>query len=138
MNPGSPEPVRADKWLWAARFFKTRSLAAGACQGGKVSVNDQAAKAARGLRTGDLLEVTLPSGKRRVRVVALSARRGSGAAARALYEDLTPPAPPQTRVASPASRPAGAGRPTKRDRRRIDRLRVGDGGSDGYSLSTRS
>ena len=66
------EAVRADKWLWAARFFKTRGLAAEACTGGKVEVNDQSAKPARPLRAGDLLRVTLPTGKRVVKIVALS------------------------------------------------------------------
>ena len=117
------ESVRADKWLWAARLFKTRSLAAAACAGGKVEVNDQAAKAARLLRAGDLVRVTLPGGKRILKIAALSARRGPARAARALYADLTPPAPARIRVAPPAYRPAGAGRPTKRERRRLDRLR---------------
>ncbi len=120
---GTLESVRADKWLWAARLFKTRSLAAAACAGGKVEVNDQAAKAARLLRAGDLVRVTLPGGKRILKIAALSARRGPARAARALYADLTPPAPPRIRVAPPAYRPAGAGRPTKRERRRLDRLR---------------
>jgi ribosome-associated heat shock protein Hsp15 len=128
MNAAGPELVRADKWLWAARFFKTRGLAAVACQGGKVSVNDQTAKPARALRAGDRLQITLRSGKRLVRVVALADRRGPSAAARALYEDLTPPPPPRARGAPPAYRPIGAGRPTKRDRRRIDLLLTVDGG----------
>jgi ribosome-associated heat shock protein Hsp15 len=118
------EAVRADRWLWAARVYKTRALAAAACAGGKVEVNDHTAKAARPLRPGDLVRVTVPGGKRVVRIVALSERRGPAGEARALYEDLTPPAPPRTRVAPPAYRQPGAGRPTKRERRLIDRLRV--------------
>lgn len=116
--------MRIDKWLWAARFFKTRSLAAQACSGGKVDVNDAAAKPARPVRPGDRLEVTFPQGRRRIaRVLALDPRRGSGTDARALWEDLTPPQPTLRRLAPPAQRPPGAGRPTKRERRRIDRLR---------------
>jgi len=119
------EAVRADKWLWAARFFKTRGLAAAACTGGKVEVNDQPAKPARPLRPGDLLRVTLPAGKRVVKIVALAERRGPAPSARALYDDLTPPAPPRVRMAQPAHRAPGAGRPTKRERRLLDRLRFG-------------
>lgn len=116
--------LRIDKWLWAARFFKSRSLAADACAGGKVDVNDEAAKPARALRAGDMVKVTLPQGRRRiVKVVALDDRRGPATVARALYEDLTPPEPPRARMAPPPFRPPGAGRPTKRERRRIDRLR---------------
>jgi len=115
--------VRIDKWLWAARFFKSRTLAASACNGGKVDLNDQAAKPSRVVRAGDLLNITLPRARRIVRVAALSARRGSGADASALYEDLTPPPPPkEVRSGPPAYRPAGAGRPTKRDRRLVRRL----------------
>jgi len=119
-----PSSLRVDKWLWAARFFKTRSLAAAACAGGKVDVNDDAAKPARLVRPGDLIKVTLPQGRRRVaRVLVLDDRRGSGEAARHLYEDLTPPEPPRIRQAPPPRRPPGAGRPTKRERRDTDRLR---------------
>jgi ribosome-associated heat shock protein Hsp15 len=118
-----PPSLRVDKWLWAARFFKTRSLAAHACSGGKVDVNQEAAKPAKAVRAGDLVEVTLPGGRRVARVVALSDRRGPPAMARGLYEDLTPPAPPRLRQARPPYRPAGAGRPTKRERRDLDRLR---------------
>lgn len=116
--------MRIDKWLWAARFFKTRSLAAQACVGGKVDVNDEAAKPAKPVRPGDRLEVTFPQGRRRIaRVLGLQDRRGSGTVARTLWEDLTPPEPPRLRLAPPARRPAGAGRPTKRERREIKRLR---------------
>lgn len=115
--------LRLDKWLWAARFFKSRTLAATACAGGKVDVNEQRAKPSRPLRAGDLLHVTLPRGKRIVRVVTLSDRRGPGAQAALLYEDLTPPPPTrEARIPPPVYRPRGAGRPTKRDRRLLDRM----------------
>lgn len=118
--------VRIDKWLWAARFFKSRTLAAAACTGGKVHVNGDAAKPSKTVRSGDMLRVTLPRIRRVVRVTGLAERRGGASAALALYEDLTPPAPPrETRPAPPAYRPPGAGRPTKRERRRIDRLAGG-------------
>jgi ribosome-associated heat shock protein Hsp15 len=119
------EQMRVDKWLWAARFFKTRSLAAQACAGGKVDINDEAAKPARAVRPGDLVKVTVRGGRRVARVRGLSERRGPATAARTLYEDLTPPAPPRVRQAAPAWRLPGSGRPTKRERRQIDRLRSG-------------
>jgi ribosome-associated heat shock protein Hsp15 len=121
-----PGSVRLDKWLWAARVFKTRSLATDACNGGKVDVNDDAAKPAKPVRPGDVLNVTLRAGRRRVlKVQALGERRGSPAAARALFDDLTPPEPPRIRAAPPPYRSPGAGRPTKRERRELDRLRGG-------------
>jgi len=117
------EEVRIDKWLWAARFFKSRTLAAAACTGGKVGLNDQSAKPSKVVRAGDLLKITLPRAKRVVRVVALSDRRGPGADAALLYEDLTPAPPPRgTRIPPPVYRPPGAGRPTKRERRLMDHL----------------
>ncbi len=120
---GTLDSLRVDKWLWAARFFRTRSLAAGACAGGKVDVNDEAAKPAKLVRAGDRLHVTLGPERRVVRVLALAERRGPAPVARALYEDLTPPAPPRRRAAPPPYRPPGTGRPTKRERRDIERLR---------------
>jgi ribosome-associated heat shock protein Hsp15 len=121
---GPVDSVRVDRWLWAARVFKTRSLAAHACAGGKVDVNAQASKPARPLRPGDLVQVTLTAGRRRLlKVVALHDRRGPPAVARTLFEDLTPPEARQPRWAPPPRRPPGAGRPTKRERRDIDRLR---------------
>ena len=117
------EEVRIDKWLWAARFFKSRTLAAAACTGGKVGLNDQSAKPSKVVRAGDLLKITLPRAKRVVRVVALSDRRGPGADAALLYEDLTPAPPPRgARIPPPLYRPPGAGRPTKRERRLMDHL----------------
>jgi ribosome-associated heat shock protein Hsp15 len=122
MDPA--ESVRLDKWLWAARVFKTRSLAADACDGGKVDVNAQAAKPAKALRPGDVVRVTLPHGRyRALKVALLGERRGPASAARALFEDLTPPEPPRARLAPPPRRLPGAGRPTKRERRELDRLR---------------
>jgi len=115
--------MRVDKWLWAARFFKSRTLAAAACEGGKVDVNDQGVKPSRMVRPGDRLTIGLSRIKRIVRVVALSEQRGPGAEAAKLYDDLTPPPPPrELRPAQAAYRPPGAGRPTKRERRQIDRL----------------
>jgi ribosome-associated heat shock protein Hsp15 len=120
------EPVasmRIDKWLWAARAFKTRGLAARACDGGKVDVNGDAVKPAKVVRPGDRIEITTPVGRRILKVAALSEQRGPAPGAQALYEDLTPPAPPRLRQPKPSYRPPGAGRPTKRERREIDRLR---------------
>ena len=121
---GSTDSIRVDKWLWAARVFKTRSLASAACDGGKVDINDEAAKPARRVRAGDLIKVTLLRGRRRIlKVAAVGDRRGSAEAARVLYEDLTPPEPPRLRQAPPPWRSPGTGRPTKRERRAVERLR---------------
>ena len=117
------DSIRIDKWLWAARVFKTRSLAAVACTGGKVDVNEQAVKPAKLVRPGDLLHITVGPIRRVLRIAALSDRRGPATDARTLYEDLTPPAPPRIRQMPVGRRPMGAGRPTKRERRAIDHLR---------------
>ena len=119
-------PVRLDRWLWAARFYKTRSQAGDACRGGKVDVNGQAAKPHRLVRPGDLIEISYYENRRKARVIALSERRGPASEAQQLYEDLTPPRPPKERAFARAlapKRPAGAGRPTKKERRDIKRLR---------------
>jgi ribosome-associated heat shock protein Hsp15 len=114
-----------DKWLWHARFFKSRTLAAKLCDGGHVRVNRQAVtKASAMVRPGDLL--TFPQGNtiRVVKVLALSERRGPAPEAQALYEDQTPP--PGSRDEAVPARPRGAGRPTKRDRRALEKLLDGD------------
>jgi ribosome-associated heat shock protein Hsp15 len=115
--------LRLDRWLHAARFLKSRTLAAAACEGGKVDVNGQAAKPARTIHPGDLIEITLPAGRRTAKVLAVAARRGPASEASKLYQDLTPPAPPKAeRTLPPVFRARGAGRPTKRERRLLDRL----------------
>jgi ribosome-associated heat shock protein Hsp15 len=120
------EPVRVDKWLWAARLLKTRALAAEAVKGGRVHVNGQAVKPSRDVRPGDLLEVTL--GARRIAVVVrgTTERRGPAKEAALLYEE-TPESrerrereAAQRRLALPDGPVRGA-RPTKRDRRRYER-----------------
>jgi len=118
------EAIRLDRWLWAARFYKTRSLAHAACEGGKVDVNGQAAKPSRPVRIQDRLRITLGEWRRELIVRALGERRGPPAEARVLYEDLSPPPPPRSRRQPPAIlRAPGLGRPTKRDRRLLDRVR---------------
>jgi ribosome-associated heat shock protein Hsp15 len=122
------ERVRVDRWLWAARFFKTRSAAAAAVVGGRVHVNGARVKAAKDVAVGDVLEVTLGAQKRTVRVNGLSDRRGPAAVAAALYEE-TPEsvhAREQAALERRLARPLGADlgeRPTKRDRRRLETLR---------------
>ena len=118
---------RLDKWLWFARFAKSRTLASRLCAERRVRVNREVvAKPSATVRSGDVL--TFPQGEhvRVVRVIAPGLRRGPAEEARTLYEDLAPPEP-RLREPQLAERDAGAGRPTKRDRRAIDRLTAGEG-----------
>lgn len=117
------EPLRIDRWLWAARFFRSRTLATEACDGGKVTVNSQRATPHKLVRPGDLIELTATHGSRHIRVLGTSERRGPAPVARHLYDDLTPPAPPREQTEPAALREPGAGRPTKRQRRQLDRWR---------------
>ncbi len=125
---------RLDKWLWYARFFKSRSLATKFCASGRLRVNEQAVKKAHhGLRVGDVLTVPKARHIRVVRVVDLGARRGPATEAQALYDDLQPPSlsgpgkkdPGENfpRPVAAAKREPGAGRPTKRERRETDKLK---------------
>jgi len=116
--------VRLDRWLWASRFFKSRSLAADACDGGKVDVNGHTAKPHKLVRVNDMVTFTHPSGPKELKILALAERRGPASEARLLYEDLSPP-PREERpgFTPPPFRAPGLGRPTKRERREIERLR---------------
>jgi len=126
-EPSTPElAVRLDRWLWAARFYKSRALAAEACDGGKVEVNGHVAKPHKLVRVNDSLSLTHPSGPKELKVLALSDRRGPAPEARLLYEDHSPPPPPREArpfFAPPPLRSPGLGRPTKRERRETERLR---------------
>jgi ribosome-associated heat shock protein Hsp15 len=120
--------VRMDKWLWAARFFKTRSLSAKACELGRVESNGQPAKPAREVHVGDMLQVKNESGAFQVEVLALSEMRGPAPVARTLYRETE--ASIELRLKLAAERKAmpnfeamREGKPSKRDRRQISRLR---------------
>jgi ribosome-associated heat shock protein Hsp15 len=120
--------VRIDKWLWAARFFKTRSLAARACELGRVQSNGQPAKPAREVRIGDMVRVTNDGGEFNVEVLQLSDVRGPASVAQTLYRETE--ASRELRIKVAAERKATkqfeelpAGRPSKRDRRRIIQFR---------------
>ena len=120
--------VRLDKWLWAARFFKTRVLAAHAIAAGRVEVNGAPAKAAKALSVGDRLRVRKPPYAFIIRVLVLSEQRGPAKQAATLYEEDAEGKGARERLAHQlriAPPPAfdGKGRPTKRDRRELDRLR---------------
>ena len=120
--------VRIDKWLWAARFFKTRSLAARACELGRIQSNDQPAKPAREVRIGDKLRVTNDGGEFQLEVLGLSDVRGPASVAQTLYRETE--ASREMRMKVAAERKAmkqfeelPEGRPSKRDRRRIIQFR---------------
>lgn len=117
------ESVRIDAWVWGVRLAKTRSQATAACRAGHVRVNDATAKAAQPVRLGDVVRVRLHGFERVYRVTGLPVRRGSAEEAAKHFEDLTPPAPPRVERPAAVVRDPGAGRPTKRDRRELDRLR---------------
>ena len=125
----SEESLRLDKWLWYARFFKTRSLASQLCNAGKLRIAGEViSKAHHKVKPGDVL--TFPQARhiRVVKILSLATRRGPAAEAQALYEDLKPPEKasrlPKGTPPPVKRRDAGGGRPTKRERRAIDRLRA--------------
>jgi len=120
--------VRIDKWLWAARFFKTRSLASRACELGRIESNGQPAKASREVRIGDQLRVKNDSGEFQIEVLLLGELRGPAAVAQTLYRETE--ASRELRLKLAEERKAMAqfetfreGKPSKRDRRAIARLR---------------
>lgn len=122
-EPG--EKLRLDKWLWFARFFKTRSLSATRVAAGDVRVNDErVTKRATTIQAGDVLTFSIGDNLRVIEVTAIGTRRGPAPEAQALYNDMSPePAPRETRVPE-NPRFEGKGRPTKRDRRQADLSRA--------------
>ncbi|WP_436839734.1 RNA-binding S4 domain-containing protein [Roseibium aggregatum] len=128
-NNAAAGSLRIDKWLWYARVTKSRSLAQKLATSGHVRVNkDKIDSASKTVRTGDVLTIGLDRRILVLKILALGTRRGPYEEARKLYEDLSPPPPPKDAPPppAPAQREAGAGRPTKRERRKIDAFRSGD------------
>lgn len=117
------ESVRADVWTWAVRMYPTRSAATAACRAGHVRVNGDRAKPAQPVRVGDEVRARRGSVERILTVRGLVTKRTSAPLAAENYIDLTPPPPPKVERPSVGTRDPGAGRPTKRDRRELDRLR---------------
>jgi ribosome-associated heat shock protein Hsp15 len=118
--------VRIDKWLWAARFFKTRALASRACELGRIESNGQSAKPAREVRSGDVLRVKNDGGEFQVEVLELSEMRGPAAVAQTLYRETDASREARLRLAEERKampRIETEGRPSKRDRREVNRLR---------------
>ena len=120
--------VRIDKWLWAARFFKTRSLAARACELGRIDSNGQPAKPAREVHPGDMLRVKNDSGDFQIEVLLLSEMRGPAPLAQTLYRETEASRAARQRLAEekkamPHFESTREGRPSKRDRRQLGRLR---------------
>jgi ribosome-associated heat shock protein Hsp15 len=120
--------MRIDKWLWAARFFKTRALAARACELGRIHSNGQQAKPSREVRVGDMLKIKNNSGDFDVEVLVLSATRGPAAVAQTLYRETDASRElrfklAEERKAMPDFDLFREGKPSKRDRRELDRLR---------------
>jgi len=120
--------MRLDKWLWAARFFKTRSLAVRACELGRIAANGQPAKPARDVRAGEMLHIRNEGGDFQVEVLGLSEVRGPATVAQTLYRETEASREARAKVAAEQKAMAASdafpvGRPSKRDRREINRFR---------------
>ncbi|MGV8968962.1 MAG: RNA-binding S4 domain-containing protein [Microbacteriaceae bacterium] len=127
----SPTTVRVDSWIWAVRLIKTRSLATAACRAGHVRINGDKVKAAQSVRVGDEVRIREGGFDRSVVVERLLVKRVGAPVAAESYTDTTPPPPPREEVPFVPMRDRGAGRPTKRERRDLEKLR----GRDDYSDS---
>ncbi|MDR0982401.1 MAG: RNA-binding S4 domain-containing protein [Culturomica sp.] len=124
------DKIRIDKWLWAVRIFKTRSLATEQCNKGHVSIGDQKIKPSREVRVGEVIKVKMPPIEKSYKVKQLSDKRMSASLAVDFVEDVTPPEIinllASVKMYGFEQRDRGIGRPTKRDRRMIDRLKEGE------------
>lgn len=121
-----PASVRLDVWMWAVRLLKTRAAATAACRGGHVKLNGQPAKASQPVRVGDEVRVRISGFDRIVGVRRLLVKRVGAAIAVDAYDDRSPARPTAIEAAQVPHRPRGAGRPSSRERREIDRLRGRD------------
>jgi ribosome-associated heat shock protein Hsp15 len=115
--------VRADVWTWAVRLYPTRSAASAACRAGHVKVNGASVKPAHAVKVGDVVRARNSALERIVVVTGLIEKRVGASIAVTQYEDRTPPPPPREASPAPIVRERGSGRPTKRDRRHVERLR---------------
>jgi ribosome-associated heat shock protein Hsp15 len=122
----SPTTARVDSWIWAVRLIKSRSLATAACRAGHVRINGDKVKASQSVRVGDEVRVREAGFDRVVVVRRLLVKRVSAPVAVESYTDNTPPPPPREEVALAPVRDRGAGRPTKRERRELEKLRGRD------------
>ncbi|MFI9287445.1 RNA-binding S4 domain-containing protein [Streptomyces werraensis] len=122
-GPQSGETVRVDSWIWSVRLVKTRSMGAAACRGGHVRVNGERVKPSHSVRVGDEVRVRVETRERVVVVKRLIRKRVGAPVALQCYVDNSPPPPPREALAPAGIRDRGAGRPTKRDRRELERLR---------------
>lgn len=121
--PALTESARVDQWLWSVRLTKTRSDAAAACRAGRVKVNGKTAKPSTSVAVGDRIEARLGQRERIVDVSRVIVKRVGASVAVDCFDDHSPPPPERVPEMKFAERDPGAGRPTKRDRRKIDRLR---------------
>jgi ribosome-associated heat shock protein Hsp15 len=122
MSEETSTSARLDAWTWAVRLFPTRSAATAAVKAGHVKVNAASAKPAQSVKVGDTIRIRDRRGERIVRVVGLIDKRVGAPVAVTMYDDLTPPAPPREERVVTGTRDRGTGRPTKRDRRQVERL----------------
>jgi ribosome-associated heat shock protein Hsp15 len=113
---------RVDSWIWSVRLVKTRSVASSACRAGHVRVNGVRVKPAHAIRAGDEVRLRQEGRERIVEVVRIITKRASAPVAAECYADHSPPPPPREETVAAPTRDRGMGRPTKRDRRNIDRL----------------
>lgn len=125
--------IRVDKWLWAVRIYKTRSIATDACNAGKIKINGKSVKPSYTLKVGETVNIQKEGEKKILKVVALIEKRVGAPLAATCYEDLSPP--PETNnlqqdalfyYASPPKRKRGTGRPTKKERRKLDEHNTND------------
>jgi len=123
-HDGAVDETRVDKWLWAVRVFKTRALATAACKGGHVRVNGAPAKPATTVRVGDRVEARAHDHHRVLEVARVIDKRVGAPLAAECVVDHSPPPPAREQSPDVFARDRGAGRPTKRDRRRLDRFRT--------------